>query len=256
VSLVPVPSTSETVTINLTIAANTNNYVLSDFLSGTSYNPGRSIVNLTVEANVIVGSTSVGSPALVIDGLATGDFINLINNGNIAGAGGRGGAAGQYTVTNTPIYNSKGQPVYSDSKGRIQATNTSVTSVPGRPGEVGGPALFVTYTTNLVNNGTIAGGGGGGGGGGGPTGGQGGGGAGRTIGTGANNGTLTAGGAGTGLGGAGGARGTAGSAGTNDTNIGGRGGDPGAAIIGIDKIIIATEGTIIGARKVDGVEAG
>jgi hypothetical protein len=34
VSLVPIPSTSETVTINLTIAANANNYVLSDFLSG------------------------------------------------------------------------------------------------------------------------------------------------------------------------------------------------------------------------------
>ena len=256
VSLVPVPATSEIVTVNITIAADTNNYVLSDFLSGTSYYPGRSIINLTVNANVVVGSTSVGSPALFIDGLITGDTLNLINNGNIAGAGGRGGAAGQYTVTNTPIYNSKGQPVYSDSKGRIQASTTSVTSVPGRPGEVGGPALFVNYTTNLVNNGTIAGGGGGGGGGGGPTGGQGGGGAGRTIGTGANNGTLTAGGAGTGLGGAGGARGTAGSAGTNDTNIGGRGGDPGAAIIGIDKIVITTEGTIIGARKVDGVEAG
>lgn len=256
VSIVPVPSTSETVTINLTIAADTNNYVLSDFLSGTSYNPGRSIINLTVDANVIVGSTTAGSPAMIIDGLATGDFINLINNGNIAGAGGRGGAAGQYTVTNTPIFNSKGQPVYNNSKGRIQAGTSSVTSIPGRPGEPGGPALFVTYATNLINNGTIAGGGGGGGGGGGPTGGQGGGGAGRIVGVGANNGTLTAGGAGTGLGGAGGGRGTAGSAGTNDTNISGRGGDPGAAIIGIDKVTIATEGTIIGARKVDGVEAG
>jgi len=255
-SLVPVPSSSETVTVNITIAADTNNYVLSDFLSGTSYNPGRSIVNLTVDADVIVGSTSVGSPALIIDGLATGDLFNLINNGNIAGAGGRGGAAGQYTVTNTPIFNSKGQPVYSDSKGRIQAVNTSVTSVPGRPGEVGGSALYVTYLTNLVNNGTIAGGGGGGGGGGGPTGGQGGGGAGRIVGAGANNGTLTAGGAGTGLGGAGGARGTAGSAGTNDTNIGGLGGAAGPAILGIDKVTIATAGTILGEQKVIAREAG
>ena len=250
ISLVPIPSTAEVVTINLNIAANANNYVLSDFLSATSYYPGRSIVNLTVDAGVIVGSGTVGTPALIIDGLVSGDLINLINNGNIAGAGGQGGAAGQYTVTNTPIFNSKGQPVYTDSKGRVQATNSTVTSIPGRPGEIGGPALYVTYLTNLVNNGTIAGGGGGGGGGGGSTGGQGGGGAGRKAGSGANNGTLTAGGAGTGLGGAGGARGSAGSAGTNDTNTGGLGGAPGAAIIGIDKVTITTAGTILGERRV------
>jgi hypothetical protein len=256
ISLVPIPSTAEVVTVNLTIAANANNYVLSDFLSATSYYPGRSIVNLTVDAGVIVGSGSVGTPALIIDGLVSGDLINLINNGNIAGAGGQGGAAGSYVVTNTPIFNSKGQPVYSDSKGRIQSTTSTVTSIPGRAGEVGGPALYVTYATNLVNNGTIAGGGGGGGGGGGPTGGQGGGGAGRKAGSGANNGTLTAGGAGTGLGGAGGARGSAGSAGTNNTNTGGLGGAPGPAILGIDKVTITTEGTILGERKIIAREVG
>jgi hypothetical protein len=177
-------------------------------------------------------------------------LINLTNNGNIAGAGGQGGAAGSYVVTSTPIYDSKGRAVYSDSKGRIQTTTSTVTSTPGRPGEIGGPALYVRYQTNLVNNGTIAGGGGGGGGGGGSTGGQGGGGAGRKAGSGANNGTLTAGGAGAGLGGAGGARGSAGSAGTNDTNTGGIGGAPGSAIIGIDKVTISTEGTILGTRIV------
>ena len=83
-----------------------------------------------------------------------------------------------------------------------------------------------------------------------------GGGAGRKAGSGANNGTLTAGGAGTGLGGAGGARGTAGSAGTNDTNTGGLGGAPGAAIIGIDKVTITTAGTIIGERKIIAREVG
>jgi hypothetical protein len=256
VSLVPVPSTSETVTINLTIAANTNNYVLSDFLSATSYNPGRSIVNLTVDAGVIVGSTSAGESAMIIDGLATGDLFNLINNGNIAGAGGLGGAAGSYTS----VTSGGGKAINNFSalspKGRYTAGTTTVTSVPGRPGEPGGPALYVTYQTNLVNNGTIAAGGGGGGGGGGPTGGQGGGGAGRIVGVGANNGTLTAGGAGTGLGGAGGARGTAGSAGTNNTNAGGLGGAPGAAILGIDKVTITTAGTIIGERKVIAREVG
>ena len=248
VSLVPIPSTSETVTINLTIAANANNYVLSDFLSATSYYPGRSIVNLTVNAGVIVGSESVGTPALIVDGLVSGDLINLTNNGNIAGAGGLGGAAGSYSqVTSGGSYTA---PTKGSGKGTYSAGTTSITSVPGRAGEVGGPALYVTYQTNLVNNGTIAGGGGGGGGGGGPTGGQGGGGAGRKAGSGANNGTLTAGAAGAGLGGAGGARGSAGSAGTNDTNAGGIGGAPGAAIIGINKVTISTEGTILGERRV------
>jgi hypothetical protein len=254
VSLVPVPSTSQIVTVNITIASDTNNYVLSDFLSATSYNPGRSIINLTVNANIVVGSTSAGSPAMIIDGLATGDLLNLINNGNIAGAGGRGGAAGSFTsVTSGGSSPAKGQPA---PKGGYSVGTTTVTSVPGRSGEIGGTALYVTYLTNLVNNGTIAGGGGGGGGGGGPTGGQGGGGAGRIVGAGANNGTLTAGGAGAGLGGAGGARGTVGSAGTNDTNAGGLGGAPGAAILGIDKVAITTAGTIIGERKIIAREVG
>lgn len=254
VSLTPIPSSADTVTVNINIASNTNNYVLSDFLSGTSYYPGRSIINLTVNANILVGSTSVGSPALLIDGLAAGDTLNLINNGNIAGAGGRGGAAGSYTsVTSGGSSPVKGQPA---PKGGYSAGTTVVTSVPGRPGEVGGPALYVDHEITLINNGTIAGGGGGGGGGGGPTGGQGGGGAGRVAGAGANNGTLTAGGAGAGLGGAGGARGTAGSAGTNDTNAGGVGGTPGAAILGIDKVTITTAGTIIGEQKVIAREVG
>ena len=255
-SLVPIPSTAEVVTINLNIAANANNYVLSDFLSATSYYPGRSIVNLTVDAGVIVGSGTVGTPALIIDGLVSGDLLNLTNNGNIAGAGGQGGASGSYVVTSSPVYDSKGRQVFSDSKGRIAATTSTVTSIPGRPGEAGGPAIYVTYATNLVNNGTIAGGGGGGGGGGGSTGGQGGGGAGRKVGSGANNGTLTAGGAGTGLGGAGGARGTAGLAGTNGTNTGGAGGAAGAAILGIDKVAIITSGTILGEQKVIAREVG
>ena len=254
VSLVPVPSTADRVTINITIAASTNNYVLSDFLSGTSYIQGRSTITLTVNAGVIVGSDTVGTPALIIDELTDDDTITLINNGNIAGAGGLGGAAGSYSqVTSGGSYTApaKGSSGYFGSgKGSYSAGTTSITSVSGRPGEIGGPALYVTYRTNLVNNGTIAGGGGGGGGGGGPTGGQGGGGAGRKAGSGANNGTLTAGGAGSGLGGAAGARGSAGSAGTNSSSAGGLGGDPGAAIIGIDKVTITTEGTILGTRIV------
>jgi hypothetical protein len=131
-------------------------------------------------------------------------------------------------------------------KGGYRVGVTQVNSTPGRPGNPGGVALAVEYTTTLVNNSTIAGGGGGGGGGGGPTGGQGGGGGG--YGQGANNGSSTAGGAGAGLGGAGGALGQTGVNGTNETNIGGTGGAAGPAIIGYTNISITTEGTIIGTR--------
>ena len=68
---------------------------------------------------------------------------------------------------------------------------------------------------------------------------------------------LLAGGAGSGLGGVGGARGTAGSAGTNGSqNSGGAGGAAGSAILGIDKVTIATAGTILGEQKVIGSEKG
>jgi hypothetical protein len=255
ISIVPLPSTAASITVNITVATDTNNYVLSDFLSATSYFPGRTIVNLTVNNGVVVGSSTIGTPAMIIDGLVSGDTFNLTNNGNIAGAGGQGGAAGSYSQV-TSGGSSYSQPTkgssnyYGSGKGGYSVGTTTVTSIPGRPGGIGGPALYVTYTTNLVNNGTIAGGGGGGGGGGGPTGGQGGGGAGRIVGSGASNGTLTAGGAGAGLGGTGGSRGTVGSAGTNDTNAGGIGGAAGAAIIGIDKVTISTAGTILGTRIV------
>ena len=113
VSLVPirvesVPATP--VTINITIAASTNNYVLSDFLSATSYYPGRSIVNLTVNAGVIVSSSSAGTPALIVNGLTVGDTITLTNNGTIQGRGGNGGAAGSYSSVT-----SGGSPATSNS---------------------------------------------------------------------------------------------------------------------------------------------
>jgi len=238
--------------INLVIAANTSNYDLLDTLNtlGTYY-PGYSDITLTVNAGVTVTSTTVGQAAISASGLTTGDSLIIVNNGTIAGRGGDGGAAGQYVYTTVPVYNSKGQPVFQDSKGRIQAVNTTVTASPGFPGAPGGPALAVSYATALTNNGTIAGGGGGGGGGGGPTGGQGGGGAG--LGAGANNGTATTGGSGAGLGGAGGARGLGGVNGTNGSSatgstLGGAGGVAGAAIIGYINVNIDVEGTILGPR--------
>jgi hypothetical protein len=174
-SLVPVKTDkvpTSPVSINITVASNTDNYNLADILPGTSYYPGRSIITLTVAANVVVGSATVGTPALIIDGLTTGDTVRLINNGTIYGRGGDGGTAGSYTVTNYYYYgytyNSKGQPIY----GGIIGYNYGVgygynyggkgyygyswgkggyyhpyygrtTSIPGRPGQDGGSALEV-----------------------------------------------------------------------------------------------------------------
>jgi len=235
------PSTP--VSVNISIAANTNNYVLSDFLSSTAYYPGYSVIELTVDANVVVASDTTGVPALTVDGLTTGDKITLINNGTIQGRGGDGGAGGVYTVSGgSTQYDSKGNPVYSFGKG-----STSVTrSIPGRPGSPDGIGLETTYQLTLINNGLVGGGGGGGCGRGGNTGGDGGGGAGYS--SGANDGTLSAAGAGASLGGAGGAIGVAGSAGTADTNPGGVGGKPGPAIKGINLTTVSTEGTITGPR--------
>ena len=391
-------------TINIVIAADTNNYNLIDYLPGYGYYAGRSLINLIVNAGVVVGSAVAGTPALNITRLTTGDIVNVINNGSILGAGGRGGAAGSYTAVTTsgyyatvqscflpgtlvstpngyvtietiqvgdlvyaynigPEFNNSvalepkivtktythtweeanqvtpllvithsqgelivtpehellcldkvdpnsdypgfvradalavGDIIYAEDGSELTVTNisngpehyeyvynievddfhtyvadnvrvhngqptnpapvgryvqgtTTITSNPGKPGETGGTALYTTYNITLANNGVIAGGGGGGGGGGGPTGGQGGGGAGSVAGSGANNGTLTAGGAGAGIGGQGGARGTAGVAGTNENNAGGVGGPAGVAIVGYDKVTLNVEGTILGPRNV------
>jgi hypothetical protein len=92
------------VTINIVISADTNNYNLIDYLSGYGYYAGRSLINLIVNAGVVVGSDSAGTPALTITGLTTGDIVNVINNGSIIGKGGNGGAAGSYTAVTTSGY--------------------------------------------------------------------------------------------------------------------------------------------------------
>jgi hypothetical protein len=87
------------INVNITISGNVQNYNLSDYLSATEYFPGRSIINLTVAANIVVSGDTQDGSALIIDGLSDGDRVNLYNNGIIQGCGGGGGAAGTYTVT-------------------------------------------------------------------------------------------------------------------------------------------------------------
>lgn len=85
-------------------------------------------VNVTINAGVRVGSENPSFPALTTGALPAGSQVNLVNNGSILGAGGLGGAA--------------------DSAG-----------------QAGGPAMSLSMSISITNNGQIFGGGGGGGGG-------------------------------------------------------------------------------------------
>ena len=131
---------SASVTINLTIGANTNNYNIQNSRGGT-YVAGVTTVNLTINSGVTVGSTSTGTYALETgSSWASGDVINIINNGTVKGRGGNGGNGG------SAVYDS------------------SVTA--GTDGGVGGNAFRAQFATTFTNNGSVYGGGGGGGGGG------------------------------------------------------------------------------------------
>lgn len=121
--------TQNKVTVDLTISADTQNYTLNP-AAVSGYVAGFTKVNLTINGGIYVGSTSTGSYALTITGFASGDTINLINNGVVIGAGGNGG----------------------DGNGGA-----------GNPGNPGGNALLLQFPVNITNNGTLAGGGGGGG---------------------------------------------------------------------------------------------
>lgn len=89
-------------------------------------------VNCYVNAGVIIGSSSVASPAFEIGTFVGGVTVNLIVNGRIQGHGGRGARA--------------------DLSGGVLPT-----------GEAGGTALYTRQTITVTNNSEIWGGGGGGG---------------------------------------------------------------------------------------------
>jgi hypothetical protein len=190
-------------------------------------------INVTINASVVIGSSTNLLPAIDVGTWPGGVTINVTNLGRIAGAGGRGG-------------------------------NSDLGSA-GGAGAPGGAALYTRQAINLINAaGVIAGGGGGGGGCGGSaffSNGAGGGGAGQLPGpagvssasaggVAASPGTLLAGGAaGTGVsgnGGNGGAPGTAGIAGDPGAFTGGAGGAAGAAIDGISYVTVISAGSQLG----------
>lgn len=116
----------------LTITSNVNNYNLSTALQSLGWTvTKRARVEVTINSGVTVGSASTGSPAFLVN-LKDIDYVTIINNGNIFGAGGAGG--------------------------------TSAANSNGTAGSAGGTALQALSNVQVVNNGIIGGGGGGGGG--------------------------------------------------------------------------------------------
>lgn len=154
--------------INLTISASANNVNLFTLAGSPA---GIVALTVTINAGVVVGSTSTASPALTTgSGWAAGSTITIVNNGTVEGMGGAGGA---------------GAPGTADANGAA--------------GQIGGDALQLLWPVSVNNsNGNIWGGGGGGGASasaaGGVPGGGGGGGAGVSGGSGGASGGLTTGG--------------------------------------------------------------
>ncbi len=124
------------VEIALTISSDTHNYNIWDN-RGSDYDAGNSIITLTINSGIYVGSTSTGAYSLTIpSNFDASDEIIIINNGFIVGMGGAGGTGANGTGSNSN----------------------------GSAGGSGGSAISASRAVSITNNGTVAGGGGGGGG--------------------------------------------------------------------------------------------
>lgn len=212
----------------ITISANTSNFNM--FTAAGSPTDAVDVL-VTINAGVIVSSSSTAAYAFDTGVFPAGSTLTLVNNGVILGRGGNGGS-------------------------NITGTATA--------GASGGPALRAQSLISIWNNNRIAGGGGGGGGGGGNDpnygAGGGGGGIGGSIGgsgsaVNGSNGTLTSPGTGGnpqnsgGVGGNGGSYGAAGTAGTFGVmgGAGGAGGAGGGSVVGNSNITWMATGTRNGA---------
>ncbi|MEE8410733.1 MAG: hypothetical protein V3T05_14125 [Myxococcota bacterium] len=115
--------------IEVTITSNVNDVVVAQ-LFGDPTQAGR--FRVTIASGAVVCASSRSNAALRTGTFPGGSELEIVNNGRIQGKGGKGG--------NAP-----------------PCTNCSL-----QPGEAGGPALEVTMSITVVNNGDIWGGGGGG----------------------------------------------------------------------------------------------
>lgn len=121
------------------ISGNTSNYNIRAAAISAGWDQNDTLIaTVTINSGVTVFASSTGGWALDTgEGPHPGGyFMQIINNGTIAGCGGAGGGGG-----------------------------AGFGSAAGVPGGVGGPALRAQVSVSVTNNGVIAGGGGGGGGG-------------------------------------------------------------------------------------------
>lgn len=129
--------------LSYVFSTNTANASLNVTTLG-GYVAGKSDITVTVNAGVWVYATSTANAGLTLTGGTAGDTVTLVNNGYIAGQGGRGG----FALMNT--------------------TDLVAAAAAGMQPYPGGPALSIGYpiTINNTNVSAYIGGGGGGGGGG------------------------------------------------------------------------------------------
>ena len=99
---------SSRVSSNITISANTANYVLNT-AKVTGYVAGSTDVTLTINSGVVVYSGSTGSYAFQVDSSwAAGDTVTIVNNGTILGRGGNGGNGSNNQIGNYLYLNTGG----------------------------------------------------------------------------------------------------------------------------------------------------
>ena len=220
-----------TLVFNITISSSTNDFNLESYLSSnTNYNgTDRVTINVTIDADVVVGSTSHTTPAFqtgTIGFATTGSILNITNNGTIQGAGGRGGTLASNNGAST------------NADGKLD-----------RNGGDGGTALTTTMTTIIDNtSGSLLGGGGGGAGTVGGSGGSGNGSEGQS----GSSGNASSGGSGGShaSGNSGGNGGGIGSAGSNGSGSGafavGSGGSAGKYLVGNSNTTFTANGTRTG----------
>jgi uncharacterized protein DUF11 len=93
-------SDTASVTRLVTISSSTDNINLWSYLVGNGYatagQAGSWVV--TINSGVVIGSASTGAYALDTGVFPSGSTVQIINNGTITGAGGRGGDAGTSSV--------------------------------------------------------------------------------------------------------------------------------------------------------------
>ena len=120
-----------------TISSSQNNVNLHDLVVAGGWDGG-SVVSVlcTIDSGVLIGSTSASIPAFDVGVFPAGSIIEIVNNGEIIGAGGKGGDGGFDCVAWFYCI--------------------------GEEGEKGGIAVKSNINTIIDNQGTIAGGGGGG----------------------------------------------------------------------------------------------